>query len=176
MTDFGWDLPPGVTDSMIPGNRPEDEAHDRDFEELEQQVEEVIGACENEDVVEDVIVDLWVRHFGEHPWAWVMTLRHRFSDHHFGRLLSRMLQSAIERTDVETPDYVWFHMPQGFDTALPQTWVDRIVKETGHNPVGHFVWSYDNYRDGSTNMMGLPFPTDLDGIEILSKLALRGGW
>jgi hypothetical protein len=26
---FGWDLPPGVTSSMIPGNRPEDELAER---------------------------------------------------------------------------------------------------------------------------------------------------
>ena len=28
MNDFGWDLPPGVSESDIPGNRPEDERWD----------------------------------------------------------------------------------------------------------------------------------------------------
>lgn len=28
MNKFGWDLPPGVTENMIPGNRPEDEEVD----------------------------------------------------------------------------------------------------------------------------------------------------
>lgn len=32
--DFGWDLPPGVTSSMIPGNRPEDVAWERTREKV----------------------------------------------------------------------------------------------------------------------------------------------
>lgn len=30
-----------------------------------------------------------------------------------------------------------------FDPALPQGWVDDFVEKTGFNPVGHFVYSYD---------------------------------
>ena len=33
MSKFGWDLPPGVSANMIPGNRPEDEA----WEKLEEE-------------------------------------------------------------------------------------------------------------------------------------------
>lgn len=34
MSGFGWDLPPGVTEGMIPGNRPEDVAAQRYTESL----------------------------------------------------------------------------------------------------------------------------------------------
>lgn len=35
--NFGWDLPPGVRISDIPGNRPEDEAEDRFFDILAER-------------------------------------------------------------------------------------------------------------------------------------------
>ena len=31
---FGWDLPPGVTESMLPGNRPQDIAWDNAIERV----------------------------------------------------------------------------------------------------------------------------------------------
>jgi len=34
MSKFGWDLPPGVTTSMLPGNTPEDEAFEAFLEEI----------------------------------------------------------------------------------------------------------------------------------------------
>lgn len=34
---FGWDLPPGVSANMIPGNRPEDEAWDKIMDTFFQQ-------------------------------------------------------------------------------------------------------------------------------------------
>ena len=34
MADFGWHYPPGVTESMIPGNRPEDAAWERFLESV----------------------------------------------------------------------------------------------------------------------------------------------
>jgi|SRR5215469_408423 len=36
-------LPPGVTESMIPGNRPEDEAHDKFIEHIFTMLGESIG-------------------------------------------------------------------------------------------------------------------------------------
>ena len=36
---FGWDLPPGVTESMIPGNRPEDVKWERDMEEMHEWID-----------------------------------------------------------------------------------------------------------------------------------------
>ncbi len=36
MTDWGWDLPPGVTESMLPGNTPQDIAYDKHWEEAEE--------------------------------------------------------------------------------------------------------------------------------------------
>ena len=41
MTDFGWNYPPGVTESMIPGNRPEDAA----LEDLLDHVPDVCPTC-----------------------------------------------------------------------------------------------------------------------------------
>lgn len=40
---FGWDLPPGVSASDIPGNRPEDEEADKVCERCEYYPE-----CEND--------------------------------------------------------------------------------------------------------------------------------
>src|SRR5262245_22826082 len=37
---FGWDLPPGVTMSMIPGNRPEDLAEEEFWEAFEDKLTE----------------------------------------------------------------------------------------------------------------------------------------
>lgn len=34
MSGFGWDLPPGVRESDIPGNRPQDVAYQEEFERL----------------------------------------------------------------------------------------------------------------------------------------------
>ena len=37
---FGWDLPPGVNASDIPGNRPEDEAWDKTLDEFYASLKE----------------------------------------------------------------------------------------------------------------------------------------
>ena len=37
MDRFGWSLPPGVQNWMIPGNRPHEEAYERAFEELDEE-------------------------------------------------------------------------------------------------------------------------------------------
>jgi len=41
MANFGWDLPPGVSESDIPGNRKDDERWERMIEDLELAVEEL---------------------------------------------------------------------------------------------------------------------------------------
>lgn len=50
---FGWNLPPGVKTSDIPGNRPEDVAFERMVEELMDVLEEEHGTVTN------ALIDLW---------------------------------------------------------------------------------------------------------------------
>lgn len=47
MSKFGWDLPPGVTTSMLPGNTPEDTAS-------EELLEAISGAAQ-EDLSEEAL-------------------------------------------------------------------------------------------------------------------------
>jgi RNA polymerase-interacting CarD/CdnL/TRCF family regulator len=39
MTKFGWDLPPGVTTSMLPGNTPEDQAEEAKLDAIYTAIE-----------------------------------------------------------------------------------------------------------------------------------------
>lgn len=50
-----------------------------------------------------------------------------------------------------------------FDTALPQGWWDRFYQETGENPCGHFVWSYDK-----ATWLGAPEPVTEHGDALLA--------
>jgi hypothetical protein len=50
-----------------------------------------------------------------------------------------------------------------FDTALPQDWVDEVVRRTGFDPFGHFVWSYDAPRT-----FGMAMPVTDVGVVILA--------
>lgn len=63
MVDFGWSLPPGVTTSMIPGNRPEDEAWDHYWQDEEERhirvYEEVFGHEPSKDEVKDGLESLY---------------------------------------------------------------------------------------------------------------------
>jgi hypothetical protein len=43
MSTFGWDLPPGVRVSDIPGNRPEDQAAEAFYENMYAQFPEGMG-------------------------------------------------------------------------------------------------------------------------------------
>ena len=52
---------------------------------------------------------------------------------------------------------------QTFDYALPQQWVDEMVKTVG-DPRGHFVWLYEK---GS--FTGCPRPLTEEGIELLTR-------
>jgi hypothetical protein len=52
---------------------------------------------------------------------------------------------------------------QTYDHALPDGWVDAC-KERGLDPVGHFVWLYDDW-------VGRPAPITDEGERILSLLA-----
>ena len=49
-----------------------------------------------------------------------------------------------------------------FDVALPQDWVDDVVKYTGKSPVAHVVWSYDE------SLFGEPEPITREGSVILA--------
>jgi hypothetical protein len=68
------------------------------------------------------------------------------------------------------PESGWL-MPESYDTAMPQDWFDLVIAKTGTSPYGHIVWSYDSFIGGSTNIFGLPYPTDEIGLEILQRLA-----
>jgi hypothetical protein len=50
----GWNLPPGVTESMIPGNRPEDIAWEKAWETLEKR----LGRKPTEEEVEEHLESL----------------------------------------------------------------------------------------------------------------------
>lgn len=52
-------LPPGVSESMIPGNRPEDEAEDAFFDELEARLKTSLGA--------DHLYPVWIKLFDDEP-------------------------------------------------------------------------------------------------------------
>jgi len=52
---------------------------------------------------------------------------------------------------------------QMYDHALPDGWVDAC-KERGLDPVGHFVWLYDDW-------IGRPAPITDEGERIVSLLA-----
>ena len=52
---------------------------------------------------------------------------------------------------------------QTYDHALPDGWVDAC-KERGLDPVGHFVWLYDDW-------VGRPAPITDEGERIVSLLA-----
>lgn len=49
------------------------------------------------------------------------------------------------------------HGLKNFDVALPIDWVKDFQQETGFNPVGHFVFNYDN------TSFGIPFPVTIEG-------------
>lgn len=50
---YGSNLPPGVTDSMIPGNRPEDYALEVLAEEIAERVDELISSLKSTKPVKD---------------------------------------------------------------------------------------------------------------------------
>jgi len=57
----GWNMPPGVNVSDIPGNRPEDEAEEVFWDELEKKLTLIKVAQDNESVIPviDAIGDNW---------------------------------------------------------------------------------------------------------------------
>ena len=54
-----------------------------------------------------------------------------------------------------------------FDCALPQYWVDEMISYINFDPVGHFVWLYDD------SVFGRPFALDKDAKDALKKYNKR---
>jgi hypothetical protein len=63
-------------------------------------------------------------------------------------------------------------MQSKIDYALPQSWVDDMVKLTdSFNVCGNYVWIYDK----SGGIFGRPFPLTIEGCENLSRYNLSTG-
>jgi hypothetical protein len=52
-----------------------------------------------------------------------------------------------------------------YDTALPQQWVDQVSSRTTINPVGHFVWLYDEVA----KIFGRPYPLSDEGEGLIKR-------
>lgn len=55
---YGWDLPPGVRITDIPGNRPQDEAWDRALDKMDDawsEIDEILGGHDGGDAALDVV-------------------------------------------------------------------------------------------------------------------------
>lgn len=57
---------------------------------------------------------------------------------------------------------------KNYDTALPQEWLDGIIRETKISPYGHFVWCYDQSR-----IFGEAIPLDDIGWEICDMTRMK---
>ena len=57
-----------------------------------------------------------------------------------------------------------------YDTAVPQGWLDHVIRTVGSNPAGHIVWSYKTNR-----VMGEPVAIDSEGDRILAALNTGDG-
>lgn len=57
------------------------------------------------------------------------------------------------------------------DYALPQEWLDHVVKVTGIYAAHCFVWLYDE----QAKIFGRPYPLTVEGINLLKKYNKRTG-
>lgn len=65
---------------------------------------------------------------------------------------------------------------QNFDWGVPQEWFQSVVDDTGENPSGHIVWSYDTlsgHPDGPRCTFGYPVAITEKGRILLGQRAQR---
>lgn len=153
MTDYN--LPPGVSISDIPGNRPEDEAWDKLYEET------ILGYCDKHSIGPEEAAEIWKKGLSQSSDSGDETLRRKIEElrdewqeqadfvmeHGPGRRAARELQRSkhlcVIRGIDETAALIDAHpskaVPDSGDVERMTDALERILQWAGAYPIDVFI-------------------------------------